>query len=150
QSPHYFSNQHQYLLHGLADAGFGLLDQDWLANTKDPTPVFSTVVEKAYAWLGPFAFQVLYFVMLGVYFESVRRLVEVVPGFPDRGPARVVFLTLFLAAHAAILRVLSVKLTGIDYPWFLQAGVAGQYVLGPGLQPSAFGVLLVASLAAFA
>src|SRR5262249_58283649 len=105
----------------------------WLGNTKDPTPVFSTVVENAYAWLGPFAFQVLYFVMLGVYFESVRRLVEVVPGFPDRGPARVVFLTLFLAAHAAILRVLSVKLTAIDYPSFLQAGVAGQIVPGPGL-----------------
>ena len=41
-------------------------------------------------------------------------------------------------------------ITGVDYPWYLQAGVAGQYVLGPGLQPSAFGVLLVASLAAFA
>jgi Domain of unknown function (DUF6798) len=150
QSPHYFSNQHQYLLHGLADAGFGLLDQDWLANTKDPTPVFSDLVAKAYAWVGPFAFQALYFVLLGVYFESVRRLVEVVPGFPSRGPARIVFLTLFLAVHAAILRVWSVELTGVDYPWYLQLGVAGQYVLGPGLQPSAFGMLLVASLAGFA
>jgi Domain of unknown function (DUF6798) len=150
QSPHYFSNQHQYLLHGLADAGFGLLNQDWLVNTKDPTPVFTTMVEKAYSWAGPFAFQALYFVLLGVYFESVRRLVEVVPGFPSRGPARVVFLTLFLAAHAAILRVWSVELMGVDYPWYLQSGVAGQYVLGPGLQPSAFGILLVASLAAFA
>jgi hypothetical protein len=43
-----------------------------------------------------------------------------------------------------------VKLTGVDYPWYLQAGVAGQYMLGAGLQPSAFGVLLLASLAAFA
>src|SRR5262249_26725738 len=35
-------------------------------------------------------------------------------------------------------------------PWYLQAGLAAQYLLGPGLQPSAFGVLLILSLAAFA
>jgi Domain of unknown function (DUF6798) len=150
QSPLYYSNQHQYFLHGLAEAGVGLLGEDWLANTKDPTPVFTALVANAYACFGPFAFQVFYFVLLGVYFESMRRLVDVVPGFPARSPARVVFLTLFVAAHAAVLRVTSVELTGVDYPWYLQAGVAGQYVLGPGLQPSAFGVLLVSSLAAFA
>jgi hypothetical protein len=38
---------------------------------------------------------------------------------------------------------------GVDYPWFLQAGVAGQYILGFGLQPSAFGVFLLASVLAF-
>jgi len=150
QSPLYYSNQHQYFLHGLADAGVGLLGEDWLANTQDPTPVYTALVTKAYEWFGPFAFQVFYFILLGVYFESIRRLVEAVPGFPARGPARVVFLTLFVAAHAAVLRVVSVELTGVDYPWYLQSGVAGQYVLGPGLQPSAFGVLLVTSLAAFA
>ena len=41
QSPLFFSNQNQYLLHGLADAGYGHLSHDWLANTKDPTPAFS-------------------------------------------------------------------------------------------------------------
>jgi hypothetical protein len=41
-------------------------------------------------------------------------------------------------------------LTGVDYPWYLQAGLAAQYLLGPGLQPSAFGVLLILSLAAYA
>lgn len=60
------------------------------------------------------------------------------------------FAVLFTAAHAGILRWLSVQAFGVDYPWYFQAGVAGQYILGPGLQPSAFGVLLVASLAAFA
>src|SRR5262249_12606105 len=37
----------------------------------------------------------------------------------------------------------------VDYPWYFQAGLAAQYVLGPGLQPSAFGVLLITGLAAF-
>jgi hypothetical protein len=149
QSPDYYSNQHQYYLHGFAQAGVGHLDQDWLANTKDPTPAYSRFVAATYRHAGPWAFQAIYFVLLGVYFEAVRRLVGALPGFPSGGPARLLFLTLFVAAHAAILRVASVRLTGVDYPWFLQAGVAAQYLLGPGFQPSAFGVLLIASLAAY-
>jgi hypothetical protein len=43
-----------------------------------------------------------------------------------------------------------VEFAGVDYPWYFQAGVAAQYLLGPGLQPSAFGVLMVTALAAFA
>src|SRR5262249_17359771 len=150
QSPLYYSNQHQYLLHGLADAGVGYLNEDWLANTKDPTPAFSALVTVSYKLFGPFAIQAIYFVLLGVYFESVRRLIVALPGFPDRGPAHVLFLTLFLATHAAIVRIAAIRWTGVDYPWYLQCGLANQYVLGPGLQPSAFGVLLITSLAAFA
>jgi hypothetical protein len=37
----------------------------------------------------------------------------------------------------------------VDYPWFFQAGVAGQYILGFGLQPSVAGVFLVVSIAAY-
>jgi hypothetical protein len=149
QSPEYFSNQHHYYLHGFAQAGVGHLNEDWLSNTEDPTPVFSWGVAHVYRWFGPVAFQVIYFALLCLYFVSVRQIVIALPGMPDRGPAHILFLTLFLAVHAAILRVASVRLTGVDYPWYLQAGLAAQYLLGPGLQPSAFGVLLVASIAAF-
>ena len=45
QSPLFTSNQNQYFLHGLAHAGYGYLHEDWLANTLDPTPVFSFLVE---------------------------------------------------------------------------------------------------------
>src|SRR6478609_4821094 len=93
---------------------------------------------------------VIYFVMVGVYFVRMRRLVEALPGFPTGGGARSLFLAMFLAVHACLLRVASAWLTGVDYPWYLQAGLAAQYLLGPGLQPSAFGVLLVVSLAAYA
>ena len=44
QSPLFYSNQNQYLLHGLAKGGYGHLSHDWLANTHDPTPVFSALV----------------------------------------------------------------------------------------------------------
>ena len=72
-----------------------------------------------------------------------------VPPMAQRPQRLLVFTAIFIAAHAAIFRLGSVFLAGTDYPWYLQAGVAGQYLLGPGLQPSSFGVLLVTSLAAF-
>src|SRR5262249_54379306 len=71
------------------------------------------------------------------------------PSLNDKPLARLGFITLFVAVHAGILRLASATLFGVDYPWYFQAGVAGQYVLGFGLQPSVFGVFLLASINAF-
>ena len=150
QSPLYYSNQNQYLLHGLAQGGLGHLNRDWLAQTRDPTPVFSALVSVSYRKLGELSFQVADFLILLLYFLSIRWLVGALPQFPDTRASRIAFAAVFTATHAAILRVASVQITGVDYPWFLQSGLAGQYLLGPGLQPSVFGVLLMASIAAFA
>ncbi|MBA4066369.1 MAG: hypothetical protein C0501_22180 [Isosphaera sp.] len=150
QAPLYYSNQNQYLLHGLAAGGLGHLRHDWLATAADPTPVFSALVMAGYQYLGEWSYQAAYFALLMVYFLGVRALVAALPGIPDTRAFRVLWAAGFTAAHAAVLRVASVGLCGVDYPWYFQAGVAGQYLLGPGLQPSAFGVLLVAGLAAFA
>jgi hypothetical protein len=150
QAPLYYSNQNQYFLHGLAEAGWGDLDRDWLANTHDPTPVFSAVVDFTYRFLGESVFYVYYFLLLGAYFSCLAAIPTVLPGPPLRGLARFGYLTLLVIVHAAALRLASVYLFGRDYPWYAQTGVANQYVLGPGLQPSAFGVLLIVSVAAFA
>lgn len=150
QSPLFYSNQNQYLLHGLAAAGVGYLQQDWLANTRDPTPVFSFLVAVGYTHFGPLSLHLAYFGLLMVYFLSFRWLITALPFWRDTLAARWGFAALFTMAHAAGPRLLSVILTDTDYPWYLQCGVANQYLLGPGLQPSAFGVLLVTGLAAFA
>ena len=150
QSPPFFSNQNQYLLHGLAFAGYGHLSGDWLANTKDPTPAFSGLVAALFRLGGLVAIQAAYFLMLVAYFLAAWRLVAALPGVNRTRTTLLGFAALFTLTHAAIPRWLSVQLLGVDYPWFLQAGVAGQYALGPGLQPSAFGMLLVAGVAAFA
>ncbi|MBA4188722.1 MAG: hypothetical protein C0467_12050 [Planctomycetaceae bacterium] len=150
QSPLYFSNQNQYFVHGLADGGHVNLSHDWLANTTDPTPVFSALIAGGYRYLGEWSFQAAYFFLLMGYFLGMRWLVAALPGMPDSHGFRLLWAAGFIAAHAAVLRVLSVQLAGVDYPWFAQAGVAGQYLLGPGLQPSSLGVLLIAGLAAFA
>src|SRR5438105_6363622 len=151
QAPLYYSNQNQYFLHGLAQGGSGFLDRDWLANTADPTPVFSAAVAWTYGHVGEWPFQAVYFVMLMGYFVSVALLIEALPSLRSgRGVAGMgTVLMLLIVVHAAVVRLAVVHLTGTDYPWYVQSGVAGQYVLGPGLQPSAFGVFLVTSLAAF-
>lgn len=150
QSPLYYQNQNQYFLHGLAQGGLGHLNRDWLAQTRDPTPVFTALVSIGFRELGEQSFQVVYFLLLMIYFLSVRWLVGALPNLPDTRSFRLAFAAGFTATHAAILRLASVHLTGVDYPWNLQAGVAGQYLLGAGLQPSAFGALLMTSIAAFA
>ncbi len=159
QAPLYYSNQNQYFLHGLAQAGLGNLDQDWLANTQDPTPVFSAIVAFTYRQsidvpvlrhIHEYLFYVYYILILGLYFHSllgIARFCE--PSLNEKPLARLGFITLFVAIHAGLLRLASASLLGIDYPWYFQAGVAGQYVLGFGLQPSVFGVFLLASINAF-
>jgi hypothetical protein len=149
QSPLFYSNQNQYLLHGLASAGYGHLAHDWLSTTADPTPLFSAGVAAAYRVAGLWPLQAAYFVLLMGYFVAALRLSERVADLATL-PRLLAWAALFTAAHAAVFRVVSVRASGVDYPWNLQAGVAGQYLLGPGVQPSAFGVLLLASVAAFA
>lgn len=150
QAPVGYSNQNQYLLHGFAVAGVGHLRYDWLAGTADPTPVFTALVAVGYGALGPAFLHGAYFLLVMGYFLAARAVAVAVVPTADTRPARLAFAALFTAAHAAVPRLLSVRLTGTDYPWFLQTGLANQYLLGPGLQPSAFGVLLFAALAVFA
>src|ERR1700757_3198969 len=71
QAPLYYSNQNQYFLHGLAAAGEGLLREDWLANTLDPTPGFSALVEVTARFLHPWFFYVYYGVLFGIYGASM-------------------------------------------------------------------------------
>jgi hypothetical protein len=149
QAPLYYSNQNQYFLHGLADAGVGFLRDDWLANTNDPTPLFSLLVAATVRYLAPAAFYFHYVLLLGVYAASMVGLFSYLAGNRDTPRLRVGFLALLLAIHSAVARWASYRLFGVDYPWYFQSGVAGQYLLGAMFQPSTFGVLLVLSVCLF-
>ncbi len=162
-APLYYSNQNQYFLHGLAADGRGDLASDWLVTTRDPTPLFSAGIAWLYTHGGELEFYAAYAVLLGVYFVSLVALIDATIGLPRSRPARFMLLTLLVAVHSCAARMASIYITGtmvpmylhrpmdaIDIPRYLQFGIAGQYLLGPGLQPSVIGVLLLASLAAFA
>lgn len=150
QAPLYYSNQNQYFLHGLADAGFGSLRSDWLANTRDSTPLFSALIDYTFRSLPPWAFYVEYGLLLAVYTAALLGLFTLLVGEPLAGRRWPIFLALLVAIHSALARWCSYHWLGQDYPWFLQAGLAGQYILGSMFQPSAFGVLLVVSICLFA
>jgi hypothetical protein len=148
QSPLYTSNQNQYFLHGAARAGIGDLARDWLANTVDSVPVFSLLVEAVYHSLPAVAFYLIYIVLLGVYVFSLYMIgVEIFD--LRRPPARLVFLVGLTLVHSAALRFVVTWLLGVEWDYLFDGGVAGQRLLGPVLQPSSFGVLLLLSIALF-
>ncbi|MEX0788135.1 MAG: DUF6798 domain-containing protein [Anaerolineales bacterium] len=149
QSPLYISNQHQYFLHGLAHAGVGHLSQDWLAGTRDPTPIFSWIVEGTARTLGPAAFYLEYALLMGVYLVSLTDIVRSAGLTPENGRARAAFGVGLLAVHSAAARFALSRGLGPDWSFALESGVAAQRLLGQVFQPSVFGVFLVASVALF-
>ncbi len=147
QSPLYTSNQNQYFLHGLADAGFGHLNQDWLANTLDPTPLFSGLIyltSKFLFW--PPTFYLYFSLLAGIYLfslfgistERLRMRYSKTMGW--------LYLTALVLIHSAALRYLVVRITNPEWAYLFDGGVAGQRLLGPVLQPSTFGVLIIMSI----
>ena len=151
QSPLYTSNQNQYFLHGLARAGFGSLRQDWLANTLDPTPVFSLLVFLTYRIFHLEAlFYVFYALLLGVYLYCLLDIAKALfPALRQSRPAGMIFLALLFAVHSAALRFALSRLLGINWTYVLEDGVADQRLLGYVFQPSVFGVFLLLSAALF-
>ena len=149
QAPLYASNQNQYFLHGLARAGVGFLRHDWLANTVDPTPIFSALVELTARYLYDGLFFVYFLLLAGVYFGGLIGLtVHAVPVHASR-TRFLAYLTIVLAMHSALLATLSVPTLGIDLRALLTGGVAGQFIMGDILQPSMAGAFLIASIYAF-
>lgn len=149
QAPLYYSNQNQYFLHGLANAGDGFLRDDWLAQTGDPTPLFSGMISLTARTLHPWVFHLYHALLQGVYLAALVGIFAFVVG-PEIAARRwPVFVMSLVAIHSALLRWLSYRYLGLDYPWYFQVGVAAQYVLGAMLQPSVFGVLLVAAVSLF-
>jgi hypothetical protein len=150
QSPLYTSNQNQYFLHGFAQAGFGDLSEDWLANTLDPTPVFSKLIEiswRARPWRP--IFYIYFGVLGGVYLFSLLRIANQLWGFGRSRPQKWLFLTTLLVLFSAGLRYLTARLLGLQWEFLFDGGVAGQRLLGTVFQPSTFGVFLLFSIDLF-
>lgn len=140
--PLYHANQHTYFLHGLADAGYGHLADDWLAGTADPFPVFSALVRAtAGVWEG--LFHLHYVAILSLYFWVVVELAAGARGLKRWGEGYLVLAFLVMSLHSGVADYVGWHLTGGDPLSTLESGVAEQYLLGPVLQPSVFGVFLL-------
>lgn len=145
QWPLFSSNQNTYFLAGLAKAGYGHLSSDWLANQTDHIPAFSWIVSWVHTYAGHWMYYVLFFGLVAVYAASLMAIVARLYAPVWRVHEVALFVALLTLVHGAWM-------VGDGFEWFatfLTDGLAGQYILGPFLQPSAFGVLLIASLACF-
>ena len=150
QSPLFTSNQNQYFLHGLARAGFGHLQHDWLVNTQDPTPLFSLLVEWVYRIFQlPAVFYISYVVLMGVYLFSLLLIGDALFNLRRSRLLSLLFLASLIVLHSAVLRLALSRTLGVQWAYLLEAGVAGQRLLGLVFQPSTFGVLLLLSIALF-
>lgn len=149
QSPLYTSNQNQYFLHGLAAAGYGYLKTDWLANTTDPTPVYSLLIRLTYQlFKSNIPFYLYYFVLLGVYFMSLQKLMTRLT--VDRDALKSTLIgAILIFVHSAVWRYMVTVEVGPEWAYLLEGGLANQRVLGVVFQPSTFGVFLMTALYAF-
>jgi hypothetical protein len=150
QAPLYYSNQNQYFLHGFTKAKLGYLEKDWLGNTTDPTPLFSGLVCLSITWVHENIFYLYYAMLQGVFLSCAWIIYHRKNNNKTFEIGHyALFSAIFILINSAALRWLSYRLFDQDYPWFLQAGVAGQYILGAMFQPSNFGVFLLLGLSLF-
>ena len=134
--PQFFSNQNTKFLHGLAEAGFGYLAEDWMANTKDGLPAFTLLVrwtaEVAPLWvfyLEHFLLYVVYAVAVLLLFRREYRGIGA-----ESLLAPLIFLLVFSPLH-------------FDPP--IPGGVAAQSIFNRWFEPANFGAFVLLGLWAF-
>jgi hypothetical protein len=149
QAPLYTSNQNQYFLHGLAQAGRGNLRQDWLANTADPAPLFSGLVRLTAGLLDERLFYLYFLFLAAVYLHSLWGVADHLYGLSASRGRSLLFLAAFFILHSAGLRIALGRFAGGGWEYLFDGGVAGQRLLGTVLQPSTFGVLLLLAVDQF-
>lgn len=149
QSLLYSSNQNQYFLQGLRKAGYGFLQNDWMANTVDPVPAFNMAVYFTDRFLNQGFFYVYWFLLLGVYIYSICGIASLVFNINKSRTEYLVFLTLVFAFHSPLVDYIGSNWFGMTQQYLLNRGVASQYLLGYVFQPSLFGVFFVLSIYLF-
>jgi hypothetical protein len=150
QLPLFTSNQNTYFLHGLAQARFGFLSQDWLARTADPTPVFSALINITYRIFHSEAPAYIYYgLLLGVYFYALYGIADILFGLSRSTARSLVFITAFMALHSTAFRFLLSRIWDGEAAYLFEGGVANQRILGQIFQPSSFGVFLLLSVLFF-
>jgi hypothetical protein len=163
QSPLYTSNQNQYFLHGLAQAGVGQLQADWLAGTRDPTPLFTLLVRlmvlnpgataqpdptgtsPVLASLAVLNYS-LYLLVFAVYLAALFGIARRLYGIGRHSTAALLFFGMVFVSHSAALRFALGLVPGGEWGYLFDGGMGGQRLLGPVFQPSVFGVLLLLSI----
>ena len=148
QAPLYSGDQHASLLHGLARAGVGLLELDWLAQTTDPAPVSSLLVAAAVGLDAEWLMLLLHALLIGAYGIALLGIGTTMFRIEGTVP-RLVLLAALLFVHSGLATEIQVGLPD-DLRSLVSEGLAGQSAPSPTFGSSLFGVLLVVSLLLYA
>jgi hypothetical protein len=156
QKPLYYSNQNTYLLHGLAHSHSNPLQVDWLAQTADPTPVFSFLIQTTLDFFNQNFVYLFHIILVAIFLYSCIGIASPRQEGPLFSLKHLLLLLWTLAAYSSaavhgIRKVpFPVKLTDFLGPKsFTATGLASQYALGDVFQPSMFAVFILLSVYLF-
>lgn len=148
QQPLYSDNQNTKFLQGLAAAGTGTLNKDWLAHTFDPFPVFTWIVYAVSSLGWPLLFHVLMVPLVAAYLYGLLAVARLVWGDAETATKRRVVLAGLVFAHSMLFSHFIGFFTRWRMAW-MPTGVAHQYIVNTIFQPCTFGALLLLSMALF-
>jgi hypothetical protein len=137
----YQGNQTTKFLFGLASGGMGNLSRDWFANTQDPLPLFSSLVQFTYQYLDESLFQIYLIVILGILIYSLIQISNYYFQIYRSKLFFLSFLGIYLFSFSNFFKY--------NIKTFLFDGVAGQDLALRLLLPNIFGSLFFLSLALF-
>lgn len=142
QEPLFFA--HQYYIHGLAKAGYGILHKDWIASTLDAFPLFSAIVTITHKYFFDGFFYIYHMLLLGVYAVGMISIADSLFKIRSSRTSFLLFLGAFIGIHSMLWMIFTKEMGNVLYN-----GVANFYLLGPIFQPALFGVFLITSIALF-
>lgn len=131
-------NQNTKFLFGLADAGWGDLAADWMANTKDPLPIYSFLVKITAQYLHPYFFYAYQVLLNGLFLFSVVGIIDHMYQIKKSKLHYLTFLSICLLTISSFWPANSQMM--------LYEGVANQFIGFNNLLPNSFGFLLFFSL----
>ncbi|NTU92592.1 MAG: hypothetical protein HGB29_04770 [Chlorobiaceae bacterium] len=129
QEPLFTENQNTKFLHAAARTGQGFLGRDWMANTIDPLPAFTMLIETLFRLDSIWLVYLLFPVLLALLLFSLTSIADRLYGIRRNA-----------AAMALFLGVLFIEQKN------LQLGFGTQYLIGHYFQPCVFGVLIVLAI----
>ena len=130
----FFEENHVNLLRALANDEFSKLEDDWLANQIDHTPLFTIISTFIINYTSLIGLNVLHIFLSAICSISIFYICK--KNFSNYDFEKILFFWfLFL--------FFIFKEKSFAY------GVAGQYLLNPAYQPATFGVFILSSLALF-
>lgn len=137
--PLFFKNQVTKYLAGMADAGVGMLHNDWTANTKNGLPAFRGLTFLIYRFGMPQLSYVIQVLLMVVFVTGALGIARVLEG------SKTLEDSLRIDSFSIVMLCFLI-LTNIGLLTKLWWGVAQQFMLGPVLEPALFATLFFAAI----